>query len=284
MRYADLQMHTVASDGTDTIDERGQDAREKGLDAIAITDHDTISDELTGRVDDRNGVEVITGAEIKCEINGTSIEVLGYFLDPQDNRLQELLAEVRGNRVERIDRFTDNLAAHHGIDIDTATVRQYADEAVGRPHLAEALIDAGYVETMDAAFNELIGDDCPAYVSTEKVPAERVITAIHDNGGYASLSHPGRSLPRDVADDRVAALADAGIDALEVEYTYEDKKDRGSFTIHFGEQYAAELADRYGLGWTGGSDCHGRRSDKYYLGDVKIPYDRITAMKDEISL
>lgn len=289
--YADLQLHTVASDGTDTVAERVVDAQRHGLDAIAITDHDTISDDLSGRVSVRDGVEVITGAEIKCEAwyddaaDAVGIEVLGYFLDPAGQQLQDLLDEVSAKRVDRIDTFVANLNDHHNeVDLSTDDVLAYADGNVGRPHLAQALMEQGLVDSMDAAFDQYIGDDDPAYVPTEKVPARDVIQAIHDNGGYASLAHPGRDLERGTAAAVVQHLAGNGLDALEVPYTYEDKRDREPFTVNFGSAYAAELADRCDLAWTGGSDCHGRDSDKYYIGDVKLPYRHVETMKAHIGL
>lgn len=279
MKQADLHVHTVASDGTDTLEERIRDAEEKGLDVIAITDHDTVNEGLEDRsFVAGNGVEVVTGSEIKCEIDGTKIEILGYFIDPEGDGIQELLRKLSERREERMERFVENLNESRGLELEIEEVLEKADGNVGRPHLAEALVDEGVVETVQEAFERFIGEEHEEYVEVEKVPAGEVIQKVHRNGGVTSLAHPGRDL-EDEAEEKIRELAEKGLDALEVKYTYEEKKDMESYGVYFGEERASELADRFDLLKTGGSDCHGSGSGKYFLGNVKIPGEKVEGLR-----
>lgn len=279
-RKADLHMHTTASDGTDTLEKRIEDAKEKGLDAIAVTDHDTVNESLGKRsFKAENGLEVITGAEIKCEVKGEKIEILAYFLDPEETELKELLEELSERREKRMEKFVENLNSSHGLGLKPEEVLEKADGNVGRPHLAETLVEKEIVDSHQEAFNQFIGSEHDEYVAVEKVSAGKVIKAVHENGGVTSLAHPGRSLTESGAKEVVAELETEGLDGLEVEYTYRQKKDLDSYTINFGVEKASELAEEFDLLKTGGSDCHGSDSDKYFLGEVKIPYSRVKALK-----
>jgi len=274
-------MHTVASDGTDTLEKRIEDARKKGLDCIAITDHDKVNEGLIEkRFEAENGIEVISGAEIKSKIDGTKIEILAYFIDPEKEDFRELLEELSERRVERIKKFVQNLNSSYNFEIDVEDVLEKADGNVGRPHLAETLVDKNIVSSRREAFEDYIGESEDEYVSVDQIDAEEVIKRVHRNGGVTSLAHPGRSLDRENAEEKVRKLKKQGLDGIEVEYTYEEKRDMDSYTVNFGESKASELAEKYGLVKTGGSDCHGSRSEKYYLGRIKIPYKRVEALKN----
>lgn len=273
-------MHTTASDGTDTLEERIEDAKEKGLDAVAITDHDIINEGLGKRkFTAENGLEVITGAEIKCQIEGEKIELLCYLLNPEEEKLQELLRELSERRKNRIEKFIDNLNQSYSLGLEPKDVLEKAEGNVGRPHLAETLIEKGFVDSYQEAFKEFIGSEHGEYVSLEKVEAGKVIEVIHENGGVTSLAHPGRNLTEGNAEKIVEELKEKGLDGLEVEYTYKQKRDLDSYTINFGVEKAFELAEKFDLAKTGGSDCHGSSSDKYFLGEVKIPYTRVEKLK-----
>lgn len=281
VKHADLHMHTTASDGTDTLEERIKDAEDKELNAIAITDHDTINEELKDRVfTAENGVEVITGAEIKCEVQGSKIEILAYFIDPEEKNIQQLFEELSKKREERMEKFVENLNEAHGLGLKLEEILAKAEGNVGRPHLAEVLVDKEIVNSSQEAFDMFIGEEHDEYVEVDKISAGEVIGAVHRNGAVASLAHPGRSLSRKEVDRKVSTLVDKGIDAVEVKYTYEDKREKNSYDVNFGREKASKLAEKFNLLKTGGSDCHGSGSDKYLLGGVKIPYSWIEALKD----
>lgn len=280
-REVDLHMHTKASDGTDTLEERIKDAKDKGLKAIAITDHDKINEGLESRsFTAENGVEVITGAEIKCQVEGLKIELLCYFLDPERKELQGLLEELSDRREERMEKFVENLNDSHDLGLELEDVLDRAEGNVGRPHLAEALIDKGFVNSEKEAFERFIGSEHDEYVPVEKVAAEKVINTIHGNGGVTSLAHPGRVLTEENADETVEKLVEKSLDGIEVEYSYEQKKGLGSYTINFGVKKASRLAEKFDLIKTGGSDCHGSDSDKYFLGEVTAPYSRVRKLRE----
>lgn len=280
-KKADLHMHTTASDGTDTLEERIKDAKRKGLDAIAVTDHDTVHEGLKMRsFTAENGLEIITGAEIKCEIEGEKIELLCYFLDPEREELQKMIRELSERRENRMKKFVENLNQTHGLGLELEDVLDKADGNVGRPHLAEVLVEKGVADSHQEAFDRFIGSEHDEYVPVEKVDAEKVIDVVQGNGGVTSLAHPGRSLTREDAEEIVRELKSTGLDGLEVDYTYSQKRELDSYTINFGEEKASELAEKFDLIKTGGSDCHGSKSDKYYLGEIKIPYSRVEDLKE----
>lgn len=282
MKEADLHMHTRASDGTDTLEERIEDAEKKDLDTIAVTDHDKINGKLKQRsVTAENGIEVITGAEIKSEIEGNKIEILAYFINPEGEKIQKLLGELSRKRKARMKKFVNNLNQSYSLGLELEKILGRADGNVGRPHLAEALIDKGLVDSHQEAFDRFIGSEHDEYVPVDKVPAEEVIEKVQENGGATSLAHPGRSLEKEEAEDLVEKLAQKGLDGIEVDYTYDERRDKNSYNIKFGREKAERLADKFDLVKTGGSDCHGSRSEKYYLGKIRIPYSRVKDLKQK---
>lgn len=280
MKHADLHMHTVASDGTDTLEERIEDAKKQGIDCIAITDHDKLNEGLGERsFKAENGIEVISGAEIKSKIDGTKIEILAYFIDPDQKDIRQLLEKLSEKRISRIKEFVKNLNNSYNFEIDVEDVLEKADGNVGRPHLAETLVEENIVDSTGEAFEDYIGESAAEYVAIDQVKAEEVIEKVHRNGGVTSLAHPGRSLNEQNAGEKVRKLTKKGLDGIEVEYTYKEKKNMDSYTVNFGADKASELAEKYDLIKTGGSDCHGSRSEKYYLGKIKIPYNRVETLK-----
>ncbi|MFB6204072.1 MAG: PHP domain-containing protein [Candidatus Nanohaloarchaea archaeon] len=279
MKEADLHTHSTASDGTDSVDTVVETARERDIDCVAITDHDTLHEELEFRVEKRNGVELINGAEIKAEIDEMKIEILGYFLDPSDPGLKQLTEKIRDLRVERMQEMVERVNEVIEPELVMEDVREHTEGALGRPHLGMALRDKDVVDTVSEAFEEYIGDGQHGYVATKKLPAEEVIQQIHENGGVASLAHPGRDL-YEKEDEKVGKLAGMGLDAIEVPYSYERLEKDHSIDMHFRETRAEELADSYGLLVSGGSDSHGTESGKDYIGNVRLDYGKVEKLKE----
>jgi len=278
--FADLHLHTVASDGTDTVQQRVEDAKKSGLKCIAITDHDIVSKELgKQRFRTKNGVEVITGAEIKSEIKGTKIEILGYFLDPTDQLLQSLVKKNKEYRRERMKKMIKKVNTILNSDIGFDELRSKVNGNVGRPHLAQELVDNGLAKTQNEVFQKYIGTDCECYVSTQKIDAKKVIRTIHQNGGVTVLAHPGRNLDKQNAGMIVEELIGMGLDGIEVAYTYRHKIQDG-YKINFTEVYSSELAEKNDLLISGGSDCHGQNSNKYNIGKIKLPYRRVKELRE----
>jgi len=280
---ADLHTHTAASDGTSTVTERVEQARRRGLDAVAVTDHDRISDELDGRSRNVGGVELITGVEVKTEIRDTKVEILGYHVDPDAGRLNEVLRRVRRYREKRNREMTKGFVEATGIETSYKKMCERADGGLGRLHFARLLMEKGFVDTASEAFDEYLSEDGDVYVPSEKVGYESVVRAVQEAGGVASLAHPGRIN----ADEReVRAMVDdiveSGLDGIEVWYPYgEIATDRGSGV---GVKEARELAEGNDLLRTGGSDCHGEGSDKFRIGDVRIPADDLRRLRKAASV
>lgn len=277
---ADLHIHTQASDGKDSVLKRVEQAKEYGLDTIAITDHDCINNRLENRTEHINGVEVITGSEIKCQIDGTGIEILGYFLDPSDPEICRLFETMEDNRTRRMESMLENVNQGEDLSLTLEDVEKYADGTLGRPHLGEALVDRDIARDMDEAFRKYIGEDASKdyYVETEKLTSKEVIDTVNANGGATSLAHPGRDLTEETAEQVVEKLVSQGLDGIEVPYTYQHKRQEG-YGINFGVQKAYDLARENDLIVTGGSDCHGEDSGKYNIGKIRLGSEHVESLR-----
>jgi predicted metal-dependent phosphoesterase TrpH len=274
---ADLHMHTVASDGTCSVTDRGQQAREQGLDAIAITDHDSISADIEDRRTLDDGLEVIAGVEVRADVQDTKVELLGYFIDPDDKRLADVLAEVREYRRDRNRQIIERLHETTSLDRSYEDVRGEADGILGRPHIADVLIQEGIIDSVGAAFDEHLANDGTAFVPMERVPAPEVIDAIQGAGGVVSLAHPGR-IRAERIEGIVDELVEAGLDAIEVQYPYDAAPTQGYADVSVED--AAALAEEHELIQTGGSDCHGPDSGKFRIGEVRISEAQLDALRE----
>jgi predicted metal-dependent phosphoesterase TrpH len=274
----DLHMHTAASDGTVGIKKRVQLAKETGLDAIAITDHDTIAPELTSRQQTIERIEVITGVEVRADLMDTKIEILGYYVDPMDDDLLELLERVQKFRRDRNDKMMAKLTDVTGLGVSRNTVPS-TEGAIGRPHIAKYLAENDVVPSIQAAFDEYLADDAKCFVPMERVPGHEVLERIQSAGGVASLAHPGRINTSKVsAEEIVSQLTEMGLDSIEVWYPYSDGASRYA---DIGVEDAAELANEHDLLQTGGSDCHGPDSGKFRLGDVGVPSESLANLRNQ---
>ena len=266
--WVDLHLHTRWSDGTIGVRETALRAKALGARCIAITDHDTISPELSAPLAEIEGIEVICGVEIKAEVAGKRAEILGYFVEPGHRALRELFSWMKGARVKRMRAMIRKCNELLGTDITYEEVAARATESVGRPHLAAALVERGVVKSAQEAFERYIGNDCPCYVPLPRASAAQVIGAIRAAGGVAALAHPGFL---DIGDwDAVLSeLKAQGMEALEVYYPYE----LSTAPVHIEVGELERLARAHGLIPTGGSDDHGPGSGKEYLGRIKLPYE-----------
>jgi len=277
---ADLHLHTTASDGTCSVHERAEQASDVGLEAIAITDHDTISNQLSERTTTMAGVKVVTGVEVRADMCDTKIEILGYFVDPSDEELQSVLERVREFRHGRNRELVAALNDTAGLGWDYEELAAATDSLVGRPYFAEELVDAGIVGDIQSAFDEYLAAEAECFVEMERLGYQRVIDAIHHAGGVASLAHPGR-VRADVqtVEAMVETLVDSGLDAIEVPYPYGTV--RSSDYAAVGVEDASAWAEACGLLVSGGSDCHGPGSGKYRIGDRTIDEPALEALRSE---
>jgi len=260
MRYADLHTHTNHSDGTRSSREVIDVAKTHGLEILSISDHDNLAAYFESKVyADSRGVQLIPGVELSCAYQGHDIHILAYAFDPVDERVEERLRSFRATRADRGKRMV-GLLNSLGYKIDHERVTQLAaGGAMGRPHVARALVERGYVETVAEAFDKLIGAGKPAYVEKERFKIEEAIELIRAAGGVTSVAHP-TLYPNH--EHIVPELLDAGIDAVEVMHPDVDPASREMYT---------NLARFKGKFTTGGSDDHGTVKKTQTLVTIRVP-------------
>lgn len=275
---ADLHMHTTASDGTVNVERRVGLAAERDLDAVAITDHDVIADALTERTERRDGVELIAGVEIRADLFDTKVEILGHFVDPTHEGLLATLERAREFRRQRNAELVANLAEATGLDLSYEDLTTPVDGNLGRPHLADVLIEAGVVDSVGGAFDEYLAEEGEAFVPMERLPVTEVVETIHAAGGTATLAHPGRiRASAETVAEMLDELAALGLDGLEVQYPYSAEKSEDYADVDVAT--AGDLAERCELIPTGGSDCHGPDSGKFRQGEVRVKRDVLDRLR-----
>ncbi len=244
----DLHLHTTASDGWLSPEQVVEMAARTGLHTIAVADHDTVAAlDQVAQACAGSGIAWVSGIEITSIREGVDLHILGYFLDHRSEVLTAFLADQMVDRQRRLREMVDRLTAL-GLALSLEDVlgeHSLADARwVGRPLLARALVRGGFVRTVAEAFDRYLGEGRPAWVSRRAPAPEAVIGLIHDTGGLASVAHPGLV----GRDEWIASLVPAGLDAVEVYYT----EHTAEMTAHY-----HDLARRFGLAMTGGSDFHG---------------------------
>jgi predicted metal-dependent phosphoesterase TrpH len=241
----DLHLHTAASDGLLDPAALVQAVRAAGIEVCSITDHDTVDglDEADPAAK-AAGVTLVPGVELSAYWGRVEFHILGYFIDPTNPALRHFLEGTRHARHARLNAMLSRLQAM-GMGVGAAEVLARAKNGnVGRPHLARALVERGYVATADEAFDRYLGTDKPAYVPRPDVSIRDAIRVIRTAGGIASWAHPGLHN----RDEAIADLVAAGLTAIEV---YHPKHGFG------GAGRYRRLARRHDLLATGGSDFHG---------------------------
>jgi predicted metal-dependent phosphoesterase TrpH len=267
MKFADLHLHTQFSDGTFTPEELAGHGASLGFAALALTDHDTVEGcARMAAACAAAGIEFIVGAELTAEHHDTELHVLGYFLDPQN---QKLLAEIAKFQAVRQNRIREMVARINemGVPLEADSVFALANcKSPGRPHVARALVKAGLVSNLDEAFERFLKKNRHAWVPKKKISALEAIELVHQAGGLAVMAHPGLNR----TDEIIPALVDAGLDGIECFHT------KHSTTMS--ERYL-EIAEKFNLLVTGGSDCHGFSKGKPLIGGIKLPYEHVEKLK-----
>ena len=264
---ADLHTHTIHSDGLHTPEEIIAAAASARLRAVGVTDHDSVlALAAATKAGERAGIEVIAGVELSVEIENRDVHLLGYFIDPEDERLLGHLARYQASRYARAQEIVRRLNA---INIDLsweAVMAQAGAAAVGRPHVAAALLEEGYVDTYEDAFQRYLGNERPCYVKKVSVPPEEAIDAIHAARGLAVLAHPGLYTPASTID----SLVHAGLDGIETVHP----KHSPDQVRHY-----QRLVNELGLLESGGSDFHGQGRGESVVGNPSVPYKIVVEMK-----
>ncbi|MYS79318.1 PHP domain-containing protein [Embleya scabrispora] len=249
----DLHTHSTASDGTDTPAELVVKARAAGLDVVAITDHDTTAGWTAAAEALPHGLTLVRGAEISCVAeDGISLHMLGYLFDPTEPEFARARELARTDRVRRAEAMVER-CRELGAPITWDRVREIAGEgAVGRPHVATALVEAGVVADVSGAFTaEWLADGGRAFVKKYEIHAVDAVRLIGAAGGVAVFAHPGAvKRGRTVTDATIAELAEAGLAGIEVDHMDHDDAMRA---------HLRGLAGDLRLITTGSSDYHGTR-------------------------
>ncbi|MFI8518632.1 PHP domain-containing protein [Streptomyces sp. NPDC085481] len=248
----DLHSHSTASDGTDTPAELVRNAAAAGLDVVALTDHDTTRGHAEAIAALPEGLTLVTGAELSCRLDGVSLHMLAYLFDPEEPALLAERELVRDDRVPRARAMVGKLQ-ELGVPATWEQVERIAgDGSVGRPHVAEALVELGVVPDVSGAFTpEWLADGGRAYVEKHELDPVEAIRLVKAAGGVTVFAHPlavkrGECVP----ESAIAMLAEAGLDGIEVDHMEHDEPTRARL-----RGLAADL----GLLATGSSDYHGSR-------------------------
>ena len=267
MRFADLHLHTNFSDGTYSPEELTAQGQAHGLSVLALTDHDTM--EGCARMAlacQKAGIEFIPGSELTAELADTELHLLGYFLDRSNPKLvveMSRFQSVRQNRIREMVQRINQL----GIPLRAEAVFELANcRSPGRPHVGRALVQGGFCASLDEAFDRFLKKHRPAWVPKFKMSALEAIELIHQAGGLAVMAHPGLNQ----SDDMIPELVTAGLDGIECFHT--------KHSLATSERYL-QVAARFGLLITGGSDCHGLSKGKPLIGSVRLPYERVERLK-----
>jgi predicted metal-dependent phosphoesterase TrpH len=265
--FADLHLHTYFSDGTYSPAEVVDQATRHGLGALALTDHDTVEGcPAAASACQAAGIEFIPGTELTADQDGHEIHILGYDFDVE-NAL--LLREIQKFQAVRQNRVREMVARLNQMNVPLQAEEVFAlanCRAPGRPHVARALVKAGLVDDLDEAFERFLKRNRPAWVPKFKMSATNAIELLHQAGGVAVMAHPGLNR----SDEVIPPMAEAGLDGIECFHT----KHSTATAEHY-----LELADRFHLLVTGGSDCHGLSKGKPLIGTIKLPYQHVEKLK-----
>ena len=277
MGYVDLHLHTTASDGVMSPSEIVRYAKTKGLQAIAITDHDTIQGLEEGLIEgEKIGLEVIPGIEISAEHFSGSMHLLGFFIDHHNPLLSGKLEYLQKARAERNPKIVEKLN-RLGIKITYEEVVEASGGGqIGRPHFAQVLMGKKYVRGFQEAFDRFLKKGAPAYVDKLRFTAEEALHFINEAKGIAVLAHPNTLHMEGYSelDKLVLRLIEKGLKGLEVYYPEHSPLEVAHYKT---------LAERNGLLITGGTDYHGIEKNGLDIGvgrgETKIPYSIVEGLK-----
>ena len=266
-KYVDLHMHTTASDSTSSPTEVLEHALKAKLSAIAITDHDTLEGFIAiQKLNSSQDLEILPAAELSANYKGEDVHIIGYLMDYRDKQLLDKMEEFKSEREKRGVKMVEKLN-QIGIGITMERVRAVAKHSViGRPHLADALLQGNFTNSYDEAFIKYLGYEGPAYVAKKYLSPQEALDLIHQFKGVAVLAHPGILRK----DNLIVDLVEMGLDGIEAYHSQHDYQ----LTNHY-----INLARKLGVIYSGGSDCHGKRKGRILIGTVKVPYQCLTMLK-----
>lgn len=267
----DLHVHTIFSDGRFTPEQIIDLASRKGIDGIAITDHDTIQgiESAINYSKAINSISVVPGIEFGLIHDDAEVHILGYFIDYKSKKLAKVIDKLANNRNTRGIRIINRIN-ELGMELTLNEVNAFAKKNIGRPHIAMAMVKRGYVKSIEVAFDKWLNRGKPAYIERDSFKLNEIIDLIHKTGGLAVLAHPGI-----LKDERVIQHSvNLGIDGLEIIHPKHSKDDIKKLI---------NISKKYGLIMTGGSDCHGIITNgKYLLGMYYININDMPKMRGRL--
>ena len=264
---ADLHLHTNLSDGYSSPRDLVDKLVSLGLQAIAITDHDEISTlPDTIYYGNANNLEVISGVELSVIFNGRDVHLLGYGFDPTHSALVDYLSNIRNDRIERARQTVDKLAELGAYISFDEVMTKAGSGSVGRPHIANVLLEYGLVISFKEAFDKYLGDGKPANIKKTGLHIGAALELIESAGGVCSIAHPVLKLD----EQELLSLIKAGSKAIEVVHPKHNKEK----TLYY-----RNVAHEYGLLETGGSDFHGGPKGAVTLGKYTVPYEVVRLLK-----
>ena len=266
MSRVDLHIHSTASDGRLNPADIVRQAAEQGLSAIAITDHDSVDGIVPALVAAKAFPElrVIPAIELSTDVPQGEVHVLGYFIDYADREFQVTLERMRHSRLHRAQGMIAKLK-NFGIYIDWERVQEIAGTgSMGRPHIAQAMLEKGYITSFKEAFDKYISRDGPAYVEREKMTPVEAVELLLQVNGLPVLAHPFTAKNPEML---IAGLRAAGLIGIEAYYD--------GYTADEISRLVS-LAGKYGLIVTGGSDYHGlEATNETMIGGVDVPLESV---------
>ncbi|HYE77456.1 MAG TPA: PHP domain-containing protein [bacterium] len=273
----DFHSHTTASDGRSSPEQSMGFAAERGLRAIAISDHDGVASiDICTALGRDLGVEVIPAIEVTTFYKGIETHILGHLIDHRSEALKPLIARQEGSRKAALLGMLENLTRlGYPLNFEevVAAMPDPTSSFYGRPHIAKAMLEKGYIAEMGHAFtDEFIGNTGRAYVQVSDVTVEEAIAGIHAAGGVAVVAHPGSWAPtEDLSEEDLAQFRDWGVDGMEVLHIRHSEEQRAKFWgLHL----------KLGLFPTAGADCHGTYYNPIKMGSVRAPYHWLQAMRE----
>ena len=266
----DLHSHTNYSDGFNSPRELIDKAKLKGIEILSITDHDNLAAiEEASEYGRQVGVEIIPGVEISSDIMDREIHILGYFVEPGNPEIERYLEFFRAERLKRADRIVRKLNTL-GISLKLEDVLKISrNSAVGRPHIAQAMVEGGFINSYYEAFNKYIGNGCVAYEKKVHISPRSAFKIISDAGGLSFIAHPG-IMPEHILKE----LIESGVDGIEVIHPSHSQQ-----LVKF---YRG-IANEYFLLESGGSDYHGgKREDENNFGKFYVTRTVVDAMRQRL--
>ena len=274
MKRIDLHVHTTASDSTASPAEAVRLAKEAGLSAIAITDHDTVSGYAeAAEAGKKYGVEVVPGIEISTKY-GRAVHILGYYIDPDSDKLAPVLEWVVHDRDERNQKMAELMAAD-GLPVSYEEMHRRFGAVIGRPHFAEVLVELGLAKDIRDAFDRYVEKGQKYYLPRNFLSIERSIEIIREAGGVPVLAHPFQYKLDDAGlRELIEHCMESGLQGMECRYS--------GYSVEQ-SKYLGRLAEEYGLIKTGGSDFHGDNKKHISIGTgtghLEVPYKYLEKLR-----